>query len=65
MAVIIVVLVILIFGEALLNWAEEFLSVPIVTESNAFAFRWLIGFLVLVLVFTLIYCAVPTKNQDL
>lgn len=63
MAVIIIVLVILIFGEALLNWTEKLLSVPIITESNAFAFRWVIGFLVLTLFFTLIYCAVPTKKS--
>ncbi len=63
MAVIVVVLVILIFGETLLKEAQLFLSVSIVTESNAFAFRWLIGFLLLVLFFTLIYCALPTKKS--
>lgn len=63
MAVIIVVLVILIFGEALLKKAEQLLNLSIITESNAYPLRWFIGFLLLAMFFTLIYCALPTNKS--
>lgn len=63
MAVIIVVLVILIFGEALLKQAEILFSVSLTDGGNAFAFRWVMGFLLLVLFFTLIYSALPDKKS--
>ena len=62
MAVIIVVMVILIFGEGLLKQAEELFDISIISNGTAFSLRWVIGFLVLVLFFTLIYCALPQSK---
>ncbi len=63
MAVIIVVLVILIFGESLLKQAELLFSVSLTDGNNAFTLRWVIGFLLLVMFFTLIYCALPIQKS--
>ena len=62
-AVIIVVLVILIFGEELLKQAEMMFAVSLTDSGNAFALRWVIGFLLLVMFFTLIYCALPESKS--
>ena len=62
MAVIIVTLVILIFGEALLKQAEELFGVTLISDGSAFSLRWIIGFSVLTVFFTLIYSALPIRK---
>lgn len=63
MAVIIIVLVILIFGESLLKQAETLFSVSFDNSGNIFTLRWGMGFLLLVMFFALIYCALPIQKS--
>ena len=63
MAVIIIVLVILIFGEAILKQAEIYLDISLFSKSAVFSMRWIIGFLLLVLFFTLIYSVLPIQKS--
>ncbi len=63
-AVIILVMGLLIFGEYLLGLAEDLLGIPPISEGMAFSLRWLVVFLMLIIFFTLIYSALPIKKSN-
>ena len=63
-AVIVVVMALLIFGEYLLNLAEDIFNTPPLPENMSFSLRWLVVFLLLIIFFTLIYFALPIKKSS-
>lgn len=63
-AVIVVVMALLIFGEYLLNLAEDIFNTPPLPENMSFSLRWLVVFLLLIIFFTLIYSALPIKKSN-
>lgn len=63
-AVIVVVMALLVFGEYLLSLAEEFLNTPPLPENMSFSLRWLVVFLLLIIFFTLVYSALPIKKSN-
>ena len=62
-AMIILMMALLIFGEFLLGTIENLFSLPPVSEGMAFSLRWLIVFLLLIIFFTMIYSALPIKKS--
>lgn len=62
-AVIIVMMALLIFGEFLLGTIENLFSLPPISDGLAFSLRWLIVFLLLIIFFTAIYSALPIKKS--
>lgn len=62
-AMIIVMMALLIFGEFLLETAENIFSLPNIPGDVTFSMRWLIVFLLLIIFFTMIYSALPIKKS--
>lgn len=62
-AVIIIILTILVFGDGLLKWTKSFIEIPEFSEGAIYSMRWLISFILLVIFFVMLYSALPIKKS--
>ena len=62
-AVIIITLTILVFGDSILKWAGSFTDIPKISEGAVYSMRWLISFILLVIFFVMLYSALPIKKS--
>jgi len=58
-AVIVVTLLILVFGDALIKWAQ----IPEFSDDVIYSMRWLISFILLVIFFTALYSVLPINKS--
>lgn len=62
-AVIIIILTILVFGDGLLKWTGNYIEIPKFSEGAIYSMRWLISFILLVIFFVMLYSALPIKKS--
>ncbi len=62
-AVIILTMAVLVFGEFILDTIENLLGLPEMSDAINFSTRWIVVFLILTIFFTLIYSVLPIQKS--